>query len=269
LFTSGYEDVAPGQRPLHAHRQTIRTTVFVELAAVLLVLVLMLAGLGFAYWSWQANRDFDRRSQIVTAQVTGYRRESCGDSTCYAVQYTFRHTPADGDPRTYTGNAAISSADYDRLVAAEQEATGPLVVSVRYLPEDPQQSKLAQRTSDPIRLLGIVVFIGGIGTMVSASGAISARRRWRTYQEAGELSAGQLVIGEIRAICEHPGSTEAGQHATISITYCFHLPDSPPDSPPLSVQRALLRRDCDDDHPPQVGQQVAVICIDAQTHRAL
>jgi hypothetical protein len=143
-------------------------------------------GYAISEWStWAALRNGGVQTQ---GTITGRHIDTSGDSDSYHVEYTYQHTPANGDPRAYSGSDKV---DYSVYAGAEQGRS----IVVLYTPDDPTVSTLDIGLSPPWLITGFsLVWIPGflgiplfvMGMFMRQSG-IARRLRQGSRKLMGEI----------------------------------------------------------------------------------
>lgn len=167
------------QRRRRSKRRSCREQFEILKAAVaglllaLLATVLMGVATFVVYGEWQSDVALEEDGLVVEGRVTNVRYERSGrEGDRIFLEYEFEHTPADGDPRTYTNEVRVESSE-DALL----EPGDP--VPIRYAPDDPTVSRLASQHPNifaAIALGGLFVVIGlvfgGLGLLQGLGGVL-------------------------------------------------------------------------------------------------
>jgi hypothetical protein len=211
---------------------------------------LMLAVAVSEWTTWAALRDAGVSTE---ATITGRSIDDSGESTAYYVSYTYAHTPADGDPRTYQSEERVNSDTYD---SAEQGRR----VAALYIPDDPERVTIDVRLEPPwFSVVGagffLILFI-----IVPGGGIFIERRHTQVAQRLRESSS--MLPGEV---VKCTGSA-ADDDYHVRLTYRFQSPAS---GKTLQQAQRLQRDDMGDESLPAPGTPVIVLYRDDTTFQVL
>ncbi len=199
---------------------------------------------------WAALRDAGVPTE---ATITERRIDDSGESTAYYVSYTYAHTPADGDPRTYHSEERVNSDTYD---SAEQGRR----VAALYTPEAPERVTIDIRLEPPwIQIVGML-FSAGIFIVVPVLIIIHDRRHTQVAQRLRESSS--MLPGEV-VTCT---GNAADDDYHVRLTYRFQSPAS---GKTLQQAQRLQRDDLDDERLPAPETPVVVLYRDDTTFQVL
>lgn len=163
---------------------------------VLFAVALTVVSAGISGSIFLEMRGFEARAVATTGEVldrniaTRRRRSTDGTrGTERRYQVTYSFEPGDGE--VVEGRQNVSQRFYDDLNAGES-------VRVRYLPDDPQASRLQNR-----EMTGVMIW-GGLALVPAAISLWFGLRFWR--RTAAMLRAGRLGERRSATVIEHVGS---------------------------------------------------------------
>jgi hypothetical protein len=202
------------------------------------------------WMDWAALRDSGTQTD---ATIIGRRIDNSGESTAYYVSYTYVHTPADGDPRTYRNEERVNRATYD---AAEQ---GQQVAAI-YTPDEPARVTIDVHLEPPWPGLVGIAWSVGFFVVPAVAIIIVARRNMQITERLRESSSS--IHGEVFA-CTGTGDDD---DYYVRLTYRFQSPTS---GKLIQKSQRLQRDDLSDDDLPAPGTPVVVLYRDDQTFQVL
>jgi hypothetical protein len=172
----------------------------------------VMIGASVVQWKeWAALRGSGVQTQgtIIERYV-----DTSGDSNSYHIRYTFQHTPANGDPRTYSNEDQVDYADYTR---SEQG----MPIDILYTPDDPAISTLDVNLSPPWMLTGFAaIWIPGfLGIPLFVVGHLS--RKQSTMKRLRQGS--RKLMGEV---LECRQNIDSDNDCFIKLIYRFTSPES-------------------------------------------
>lgn len=193
----------------------------------------------------------------TTGVVLGLRTIS-DEGTTYYVSYSFRHTPPDGDPRTYSNEETVAAEVYERL-----EKGGP--ISVRYLPDSPVVSRPASEVPQvPFGLLLMSGFWGCWSVLFNGIPLVVLFAiRKQQVRDQRLKKHGYVIIGEILAVRDHLDSDGDLQ---LTVEYRFQSPRSGQE---IRDRDAQLRNYLKGQPLPSAGSPVALMYADDATYAVL
>jgi hypothetical protein len=151
----------------------------------LAAIVLFLLPWGMSLWSawWQLEY------ASIEGQATMVSRQEPTDETGYTVSYHFAHTPADGDPRRYTGTDTVNEQTYRRLEPG-------VVVPVWYVTDNPTISSLDRDERPSIFWTGVIALLVLMWCLGNISLFAEAASQWlkgRRLAQEGQIISGSVI----------------------------------------------------------------------------
>jgi hypothetical protein len=214
---------------------------------------IFLIGYAISEWGkWAALRGSGVQTQgtIIERYV-----DTSGDSNSYHIRYTFQHTPANGDPRTYSDDDQVDYADYTR---SEQG----MPIDILYTPDDPAISTLDVNLSPPWMITGFsAIWIPGfLGAPIFILSKLSNQKGTMNRLRQGS----RKLMGEV---LECRQNIDSDNDCFIQLIYRFTSPESG------HIIEGHHERERDDlrdaSKLPALGTPVVVLYRDDQTFQVL
>jgi hypothetical protein len=221
---------------------------FILVGIITSVFLVGMAVVEWKEWAILRNSGVETQGTIVERYVTS------GESNSYHIRYTFQHTPANGDPRTYSDKDQVDYAIYQR---AEQGRP----IEVLYTPADPSISTLDMNLSPPWMLtsfaaiwipgfLGIPLFV--VSKLSHQQGTLRRLRQ-----------SSRKLLGEVVESVKDFGDDN---DCYVKVTYCFQSPTS---RRTIQSAQQRIRNDLAEAEPPRAGTPVVVLYRDDKTYWVL
>jgi hypothetical protein len=182
---------------------------FILVGIIASVFLIGMAVVEWKEWAILRNAGVETQGTIVERYV-----DTSGDSNSYHVRYTFEHTPANGDPRTYSNEDQVDYAAYQR---AEQGRA----IAVLYTPADPNLSTLDMNMSPPWMLTGFsAIWIPGfLGAPIFIVSKLSNQKGTMNRLRQGS----RKLLGEV---LECRQRVDSDNDCFVTLSYRFQSPES-------------------------------------------
>lgn len=237
LFRGNEEFLQRRSRRLVSPRES---TIYLLLGGALFCLFM------FGIWALELNEwvQLSTRGQAVQGVVTGHRTKSKG--SVYYVRYQY-DMQIDGRALRMRDEDQVPYDVYQRLDDGAQ-------VTVRYLPDAPQVSRLEWTSAPPLLKMAYVAGAALAAGFLVLS-AIRKGRELRLLQREGLLLQGQVLGTYV---------SHSSRRRSLNIAYEFTTPDQQTLSDEDYSRRSDLL-----DNPPAPGTPVAVLYISPKLYQIL
>ncbi len=209
----------------------------------------------FAVLEIQIRGELDQHGVVTSATVTNRRISTSTNSkgqrsTSYYITYEFYAGTSNNDnPMPYTYEQAVSSGTYNSVVEGSK-------IDIRYLPNDPNTSRVLNDSANDPRLILIFCAIFMIAPLVFIYSIRRASSRNKRLAVEGQLLTGRITEAKLR---------RAKSNYQLSVRYSFMSPEGME----LGKQELRVRNDLKDGGIPEPGTPVTVIYMNPKLYRVL